>query len=73
MRKVRPISIPKITGSGTSETVQIPGSVITSDGYCDQDTKCRIAMGKTAFITQKKLLISKLDIELRKGIVKTTM
>ena len=41
------------------------GSVITEDGYCDQDIKSRIAIGKNAFMTKKKLLTSKFDLELR--------
>ena len=49
------------------------GSVITEDGYCDQDIKSLIAMGKNAFMTKKKLLTSKMDLELRKRIVKATV
>ena len=42
------------------------GSEITEDGYCDQDIKSGIAMEKNAFMTKKKLLTSKLELELRK-------
>ena len=48
------------------------GSVITENGYCDQDIKSRIAKGKNALMTKKKLLTSKLDLELRKRIGKAT-
>ena len=46
------------------------GSVISEDGYCDQDLKSRIAMGKNAFMAKKTLLTSRMDLELRKRIVK---
>ena len=49
------------------------GNVITEDGYCDQDIKSRIAVGKNAFMTGKKLLTSKMDLELRKRIFKATV
>jgi len=29
------------------------GSMITEDGYCEQDLKSRIYMGKNAFMTKK--------------------
>jgi len=45
------------------------GSVIKADGYCDEDIKSRIAMGKIVFMAKKNLPISKLDPELRKSIV----
>ena len=49
------------------------GSVISEDGYCDQDLKSRIAMGKNAFMAKKTLLTSRMDLELRKRIVKSTV
>jgi len=45
------------------------GSVITEDGYCDQDIKSRITIRKNAH----NLLISQLDLELRNIIVKATV
>jgi len=49
------------------------GSVISDDGYCEKDVRCRIAMAKKAFLEKKKLLTSKLNIDLKKRIVKVTI
>jgi len=46
------------------------GSVISEDGYCEKDIRCRKAMAKNAFMEKKKLLTSKFDMDLKKGIVK---
>jgi len=46
------------------------GSVIAEDGYSDQHSKSRIAMGKNAFMTKKNLVTIKIDLEHRKSIVK---
>jgi hypothetical protein len=44
------------------------GSMITNDARCTREIKARIAMAKAAF--NKTLLASKLDLELRKKLVK---
>ena len=49
------------------------GSVITEDGHCDRDIRSRIAIGKAAFMDRKSLVTSKMDLELRKRIMKSTM
>jgi len=49
------------------------GSAMNADGYCNHDIESRIVMGKIAFMAKKNLLTSKLDLELRKRIVKATM
>lgn len=48
-------------------------SWITEDGYCYQDMESRIAMGNNGFMKKTKLLTSKLDLELRKRIVKAAV
>ena len=45
------------------------GSVISEDGYCENDVRCRIAKAKNAFMEKKKLLLSKLNMDLKKRIV----
>jgi len=49
------------------------GSVISEDGYCEKDVRCRIATAKKAFLEKKKLLTSKLNMDLKKRIVKSTI
>jgi len=46
------------------------GSMLTEDGRCTCKIKSRIAMGKTAFNKKKNLFTSKLDLILRKKLVK---
>ena len=46
------------------------GSTMTSDGKCLSDIRIRIALAKEAFNKRKELLKSKLNIELKKKIVK---
>ena len=46
------------------------GSTLTSDGRCTCEIKSRIAMAKTAFNKKKTLFTSKLDLNLRKKLVK---
>ena len=45
------------------------GSILTNDGRCTCEIKSRIAMAKAAF-NKKTLLTSKLDLNLRKKLVK---
>jgi GTP cyclohydrolase II len=46
------------------------GSMLTSDGRCTCEIKSRIPMVKTAFNKKRVLFISKMDLELRKKLVK---
>ena len=46
------------------------GSILTNDGRCKCDIKSRIAMAKAAFNKKKTLFTRKLDLNLRKKLVK---
>jgi len=46
------------------------GSTISDDGYCDKEIKSRIAMARIVFQDTKKLFIGKMDLELKKRIIK---
>ena len=46
------------------------GSVLTANGRCTCEIKSRIAMAKAAFNKKKNLFTSKLDLHLRKKLVK---
>ena len=46
------------------------GSMLIDDGRCTCEIKSRIAMAKTAFNKKKNLFSSKLDLNLRKKLVK---
>jgi hypothetical protein len=46
------------------------GSMITKDARCTREIKSRIAMAKTAFNKKKNLFTSKLNLNLRKKLVK---
>ena len=46
------------------------GSLLTNDGRCTCEIKCRIAMAKAAFSKKKTLFTSKLDLNLRKKLIK---
>jgi hypothetical protein len=45
-------------------------SILTNDGRCSCEIKCRIAMAKSASNKKKALFTSTLDLELRKKLVK---
>ena len=45
-------------------------SILTNDGRCTCEIKSRIAMEKAAFNKKKTLFTSKLDLKLRKKLVK---
>ena len=47
------------------------GSVITEDGRCSKEIKCRIALAKQAFTKNKKILCSNICMSLRVKLVKT--
>ena len=46
------------------------GSMLTDDGRCTCEIKSRVAMVKAAFNKKKNLFTSKLDLNLRKKLVK---
>ena len=46
------------------------GSILTDDGRCTREIKSMIAMAKAAFNKKKTLFTSKLDLNLRKKLVK---
>ena len=52
------------------ESFQYLGSILTNDGRCTCEIKCRIAMAKAAFNKKRALFTSTLDLELRKKRVK---
>jgi len=45
-------------------------SILTNDGRCTCEIKCRIAIAKATFNKKKALFTSTLDLELRKKLVK---
>jgi hypothetical protein len=45
-------------------------SILTNDGRCTCEIKCRIAMAKAAFNKKRTLFTSTLGLELRKKLVK---
>jgi hypothetical protein len=45
------------------------GSILTNDGRCTCEIKCRIAMAKDAFNKKRALFTSTLDLKLRKKLV----
>jgi hypothetical protein len=49
------------------------GSILTNDGKCTCEIKCRIAMAKAVFNKKKNLFTSTLDLELRKKLVKCSV
>ena len=46
------------------------GSILTNDGRCTCEIKCRISMAKAALNKKRALFTSTLDLELRKKLVK---
>jgi hypothetical protein len=52
------------------ETFKYLGSILTNDGRCTCEIKCRIAMAKCAFNKKRIPFTSTLDLELRKKLVK---
>jgi hypothetical protein len=51
------------------EEFNYSGSMITNDARCTREIKARFAMAKAAF-NKKTIFTSKLDLELRKKLVK---
>ena len=52
------------------ESFKYLGSILTNDGRCTCEIKCRIAMAKAAFNKKTTLFTSTLGLELRKKLVK---
>jgi len=52
------------------ESFKYLGSILTNDGRCTCEIKCRIAMAKAAFNKKRALFTSTLDLKLRKKLVK---
>jgi hypothetical protein len=52
------------------ESFKYLGSILTNDGRCTCEIKCRIAIAKAAFNKMKALFTSTFDLELRKKLVK---
>jgi hypothetical protein len=46
------------------------GSMLTNDGRCSHEIKSRTVMAKAAFNKKRALFTSKMDLELRKKLVK---
>jgi len=42
------------------------GSLITEDRYCDKEITSRIGLAKVKFMERKKILTSKMNLDLRK-------
>jgi len=51
------------------ESFKYLGSILTNDGRCTCEIKCRIAMARAAFNKKRALFTSILDLELRKKLV----
>jgi len=52
------------------ESFKYLGSILTKDGRCTCEIKCRTAMAKAAFNKKRALFTGTLDLELRKKLVK---
>jgi hypothetical protein len=52
------------------ESFKYLGSILTNDGRCTCEIKCRIAMAKAVFNKKRTLFTTTLDLELRKKLVK---
>jgi hypothetical protein len=52
------------------ESFKYLGSILTNDGRCTCEIKCRIAMAKAAFNKKRTHFTSTLDLKLRKKLVK---
>jgi len=46
------------------------GSLVSEDGYCEKELHSRIALGKKIFMDKNRLFTGKLNLELKKQIIK---
>jgi len=46
------------------------GSLISEDGYCIKDNRSRIKMAKKGFVEREKLFTDKMNLELKKRVMK---
>ena len=49
------------------------GSLISEDGHCEKDIQSRIQIAKKAFMDKKRLFISKMNLELKKSIMRVAL
>jgi hypothetical protein len=52
------------------ESFKYLGSILTNDGRCTCEIKCRIAVAKASFNKKRTLFTSTLNLELKKKLVK---
>jgi hypothetical protein len=52
------------------ESFKYVGCILTNNGRCTYEIKCRIAMVKAAFNKKRTLFTSTLDLELRNELMK---
>ena len=52
------------------ESLEYLGSILTNDGRCIYEIKCRIVMDKAAFIKKRALFTGALDLEMRNELAK---
>jgi hypothetical protein len=52
------------------ESFKYLGSILTNDGRCTCEIKCRIAMAKATINKKRTLFTSTFDLELRRKLVK---
>ena len=52
------------------ESFKYLGSILTKDGRCTCEIKCRIAMAKAAFNKKRTLFTSTMYLEMKKTLVK---
>ena len=53
-----------------NESFEYLGSILTNDGRCTCEIKCRVAMAKAAFNKKRALFTGTLELEMRKKLVK---
>ena len=67
-RRTSPVTIMIIqTQLESVECFKYLGSILTNDGRCTCEIKCRIALAKVSFNNKKNLFTSTLDLELRRN------
>jgi hypothetical protein len=65
-----PLQITDYETTGECEIFQVFTCLTTNDARCTSDTKFGITMAKAAFNRKKTLFTSKLDLNLRKKLIK---